>query len=87
MLNKLTAIDSKTVTSAGDQNKTNLSTEFIMSGAIEAKLADLGITLPEAAAPAANYVPYVKSGNQLFISARSRRPPLAKKSSASSETP
>ena len=39
-----------------------------MSGAIEAKLAELGITLPEAAAPAANYVPYVKSGNQLFIS-------------------
>ena len=42
--------------------------EFIMSGAIEAKLAELGITLPEAAAPAANYVPFVKSGNQLFIS-------------------
>ncbi|WP_316861661.1 RidA family protein [uncultured Cohaesibacter sp.] len=39
-----------------------------MSGAIEAKLAELGITLPEAAAPAANYVPFVKSGNQLFIS-------------------
>ena len=39
-----------------------------MSGAIEAKLTELGITLPEAAAPAANYVPFVKSGNQLFIS-------------------
>lgn len=39
-----------------------------MSGAIESKLAELGIQLPEAAAPAANYVPFVKTGNQLFIS-------------------
>ena len=39
-----------------------------MSGAIETKLSELGITLPEAAAPAANYVPFVKTGNQLFIS-------------------
>jgi len=39
-----------------------------MSSPIEARLNDLGISLPEAAAPAANYVPYVKSGNQLFIS-------------------
>ncbi|WP_428642970.1 RidA family protein [Roseibium sp.] len=35
---------------------------------IEARLSDLGITLPEAAAPAANYVPFVRTGNQLFIS-------------------
>ena len=39
-----------------------------MSTTIEARLSDLGITLPEAAAPAANYVPFVKSGNQLFVS-------------------
>ena len=39
-----------------------------MSGTIEANLADLGITLPAPAAPAANYVPFVKTGNQLFIS-------------------
>ena len=39
-----------------------------MTGIIESKLAELGITLPEAAAPAANYVPFVKCGNQLFIS-------------------
>ena len=32
------------------------------------RLSDLSITLPEAAAPAANYVPFVKSGNLLFIS-------------------
>jgi len=36
--------------------------------AIENRLSDLGITLPEAAAPAANYVPFVRTGNQLFIS-------------------
>ncbi|WP_299814338.1 RidA family protein [uncultured Roseibium sp.] len=35
---------------------------------VEARLSDLGITLPEAAAPAANYVPFVRTGNQLFIS-------------------
>ena len=34
---------------------------------IEQKLADLGITLPNAPAPAANYVPYVQSGNLVFI--------------------
>ncbi len=39
-----------------------------MSQTIEARLADLGVTLPSPAAPAANYVPYVQSGNQLFIS-------------------
>lgn len=39
-----------------------------MSQTIENRLAELGITLPQAAAPAANYVPYVITGNQLFIS-------------------
>lgn len=39
-----------------------------MSDAIAARLAEMGITLPEAAAPAANYVPYVISGNLLHIS-------------------
>src|ERR1700722_17655502 len=37
-------------------------------GIIAAKLKEQGITLPEAATPAANYVPYVISGNQLFVS-------------------
>ena len=34
----------------------------------EARLAARGIKLPNAAAPAANYLPFTKSGNQLFIS-------------------
>lgn len=36
--------------------------------AIDDRLAELGLTLPEAAAPAANYVPYVQSGNLVFVS-------------------
>jgi enamine deaminase RidA (YjgF/YER057c/UK114 family) len=39
-----------------------------MSTEIDGKLASLGIVLPAAAAPAANYVPYVLSGNMLYIS-------------------
>ena len=39
-----------------------------MGSTIEDRLKDLGVTLPEAAAPAANYVPFVKTGNQLYIS-------------------
>lgn len=35
---------------------------------IEKRLSDLGLNLPEAAAPVANYVPYVISGNLVFIS-------------------
>lgn len=39
-----------------------------MSDQIATRLSEMGITLPEAAAPAANYVPYVISGNLLTIS-------------------
>jgi enamine deaminase RidA (YjgF/YER057c/UK114 family) len=39
-----------------------------MSQTVEGRLAALGVTLPEPAAPAANYVPFVKTGNQLFVS-------------------
>lgn len=35
---------------------------------IEDRLAEMNITLPNAAAPAANYVPFVISGNYLYIS-------------------
>ena len=38
-----------------------------MAGKTEARLSELGIELPEAAAPAANYVPYVITGNLVFI--------------------
>lgn len=34
----------------------------------ETRLAELGLTLPDAPAPAANYVPFVQSGKMLFIS-------------------
>lgn len=35
---------------------------------VDEKLAELGLTLPDPAAPVANYVPYVVSGNLVFIS-------------------
>jgi len=35
---------------------------------IENRLNELGLTLPEPVAPVANYVPFVKSGSQIFIS-------------------
>ena len=39
-----------------------------MAGQIEARLAELGVTLAEASAPAANYVPFVQVGEMLFVS-------------------
>ena len=39
-----------------------------MAGMVEKRLAELGIHLPKAAAPSANYVPYVRSGNMLVVS-------------------
>ncbi len=39
-----------------------------MPGTIDTRLAELGLTLPDAPAPAANYVPYVRSGDLLFVS-------------------
>src|SRR3954454_4293709 len=39
-----------------------------MAGQVEAKLAELGITLPRPMAPIANYVPYVVTGNLVVVS-------------------
>ena len=35
---------------------------------IDARLADLGVTLPDAPAPAANYVPFVQVGDIVYVS-------------------
>lgn len=39
-----------------------------MSDTIDSRLAELGVTIPAAAAPAANYVPFMTSGNLLLTS-------------------
>jgi enamine deaminase RidA (YjgF/YER057c/UK114 family) len=39
-----------------------------MNGKVEARLAALGIALPDAPSPVANYLPFFLAGNLLFIS-------------------
>lgn len=39
-----------------------------MAGRIDAHLKDKGIELPDASTPAANYVPFVKVGNLVYVS-------------------
>ena len=39
-----------------------------MTTSIDEKLASRGLTLPDASAPAANYVPFVKAGGLLYVS-------------------
>ena len=39
-----------------------------MSGKIEARLKELGIELPQATAPIANYVPFTRAGNLVVVS-------------------
>ncbi len=39
-----------------------------MAGTVDKRLSELGIELPPANAPVANYVPFVRTGNLLFIS-------------------
>lgn len=38
-----------------------------MTGTVESRLAELGIDLPRPSTPAANYVPYVVSGDLVFV--------------------
>ena len=44
-----------------------------MAGRIETRLGEMGATLPDAAAPAANYVPFVKAGGLLYVSGQISR--------------
>jgi enamine deaminase RidA (YjgF/YER057c/UK114 family) len=44
-------------------------------GAIDAKLKQLGLTLPDAPPPAANYVPYVVTGKLVFVAGQVSRGP------------
>jgi enamine deaminase RidA (YjgF/YER057c/UK114 family) len=37
-------------------------------GKVEAKLAEMGIELPQPVAPVADYVPFVRTGNLVFVS-------------------
>ena len=39
-----------------------------MASNVDARLAELGLTIPDAPAPAANYVPYTVTGNLVFVS-------------------
>jgi enamine deaminase RidA (YjgF/YER057c/UK114 family) len=39
-----------------------------MSGTVDARLVELGIELPQASAPVANYVPFTRSGNLVIVS-------------------
>ena len=44
-----------------------------MAGRIDARLKELGITLPAGSTPAANYIPYVVTGNLVFIAGQVSR--------------
>ena len=44
-----------------------------MPSSIDARLAELGITLPDVPAPAANYVPFVAAGGIVYVSGQVSR--------------
>jgi enamine deaminase RidA (YjgF/YER057c/UK114 family) len=39
-----------------------------MANKVDARLSELGITIPDAPAPAANYLPFTTTGNLVFVS-------------------
>jgi enamine deaminase RidA (YjgF/YER057c/UK114 family) len=47
-----------------------------MTGRIEARLAELGVVLPDAPPPAANYVPWVRVGGVVHVSGQISNGPL-----------
>ena len=50
-----------------DHNVAAHPCEISMAGRIDARLAQLSITLPASVPPAANYVPWVRTGNLVFV--------------------
>jgi enamine deaminase RidA (YjgF/YER057c/UK114 family) len=44
-----------------------------MPSSVEVRLSELGLTLPDAPAPAANYVPFVIAGDMVYISGQISR--------------
>ena len=44
-----------------------------MTGSIDARLAELGISIPDVPKPVAAYIPFVQSGNLIFISGQISR--------------
>mmetsp|Transcript_9631 Transcript_9631/g.17882 ORF Transcript_9631/g.17882 Transcript_9631/m.17882 type:complete len:165 (+) Transcript_9631:48-542(+) len=51
------------------------ATALRMAGRVEKRLTELGLTVPEAAAPAANYVPWARTQNLLYISGQIPKQP------------
>lgn len=39
-----------------------------MTGTTDARIAELGLTIPDAPTPAANYVPFVRTGDTVYVS-------------------
>ena len=46
-----------------------------MAGQVEANLSEMGIELPDAPSPVADYVPFVKTGNLVFVSGQVAKQP------------
>jgi len=54
--------------SAKTRHSIQAQQEDVMAGAVDKKLAELGIALPTPATPVANYIPFVRAGSLLFVS-------------------